>query len=210
MNKSQNIKIRKEVREISDLDHPPQQCPQCESKEIRRKTYHIRTLQDMGDINTKRIVRYEEITWECKKCHVTFVVDHHLIKGGARYTDSVIDYAKYRVLEKGDSANRVAEDLNRLHHVKVSTKTILNWVNPEDANEKLPTEFKRVGEEERNLSEVLSIDGTFKSVKQKKNEIRRDTINASLLYLTRQEDGRLVVYWHEENPKKKSRKSGKK
>ncbi len=204
MKKPQKIKVRKEVREVSDLDHPPQQCPQCESKEIRRKTYHIRTLQDMGDINTKRILKYEEITWECKKCHIMFVVDHPLIKGGARYTDSVIDYAKYRVLEKGDSANRVAEDLNCLHHIKVSTETVLNWINPKDKDEKHPTEFEPLEEEEKNLAEVVSIDGTFKSVKAKKNETRRDAINASLLYLTRQEDGRLVVYWHEEKTKKKS------
>jgi hypothetical protein len=53
------------------------------------------------------------------------------------------------------------------------------------------------------FSGVLGVDGTFKAVKAKKNEIREDETAPLSLHLTHLEDGRLVAYWQTEKMKKK-------
>jgi len=81
---------------------------------------------------------------------------------------SVVKYAVSRVLDKGDSVRRVAQDLNEFHLVKVSVSTVQRWVNEEGKRDELPVDFSNEKPPE-NFSGFLSLDGTFKPVKLKKN-----------------------------------------
>ena len=130
----------------------------------------------------------------------------------------IVEYAKHRVLNKGDSARRVAEDLKLLHNVTISDDVILTWVNPNPKNlESTPNamhSFKLITDFTKSpliddFSGVLGIDGTFKAVKAKKNEQPGDVSEPLLLHLTHLPDGRLVAYWQPAKPKKKSHISSK-
>jgi len=211
MDPSKPSPVHTEITEISDADRPPKSCPSCGSSQYRRKTYYFRDLYALGDIRTKRIVRYEAVTWECKDCNATFHVDYPEIPGNSPYLPSVVEYALYRIKKKGDSGRRVAEDLNVLHHVEVTAATVNSWVHPKKGKEKsnVPTEFD-ADDTVEDFSKVMAIDGTFKAVKQKKNDRPKDPKAPSCLYLTRLEDGRLAAYWHGEKRKKKSKDFSKK
>jgi len=206
------MKVRTETREISDADSPPKSCPHCQSTDFTRVSYYFRTLQEMGSPAIARRIRYEAITWECNACHASFAIHNPLVPMRSAYMPEIIEYATHRVLNKGDSARRVGEDLRILHQVEISEDTILGWINKKTNPEKsspasspvksFPTEFSEK-EIDTEFSGVMGIDGTFKAVKAKKNEPPRDGRELHLLHLTHLEDGRLVAYWHAEKPKKK-------
>ena len=81
----------------------------------------------------------------------------------------VIQYAVSRVLERGDSIRRVTRDLNELHHVEVSVVTVENWINKHGNKEDMPMDFNDESPP-KTFSGFMSLDGTFKSVKLKKND----------------------------------------
>ena len=72
-------------------------------------------------------------------------------------------------LKKGDSIRRVTQDLNELHLVKVSQNTVQRWVNGHGEKDKMPTDLSKEAPP-KDFSGFLSLDGTFKSVKVKKND----------------------------------------
>ena len=95
----------------------------------------------------------------------------------------IVEYAKHRVIKKGDSARRVAEDLKILHNVTISEDAILTWVNPKPKSpesktkESLPP--KPITDFTNSLliddfSGVLGIDVKFKAVNAKKTNILPD------------------------------------
>ena len=198
--------VQTEITEISDADRPPKACPSCGCTDYRRKTYHFRDLYALGDVRTKRIVRYEAITWECKECNTTFHMDYPEIPSNSPYLPSVKEYALYRIKKKGDSGRRVAEDLTVLHQVEVTSATVNSWVHDEKGKQKeeVPTKFDS-DDTVKDFSKVLAIDGTFKAIKPKKNDQAKKLKGPSCLHLTRLKDGRLAAYWHEGKPKKKSK-----
>ena len=125
----------------------------------------------------------------------------------------IVEYAKHRVIKKGDSARRVAEDLKLLHNVTISEDAILTWVNPKPKSPESKTKAsfppKPITDFTKNsliedFSGVLGIDGTFKAVKAKKNEQLGDASEPLLLHLTHLPDGRLVAFWQPAKTKKKS------
>lgn len=191
-----------EAREISDADNPPEKCPNCSSPNYTRLTYHIRDIQDLGTPTVKRIVRYESIVWICRNCHSNFVIKNPFILDQVTYMPGVLEYVRRRVLEKGDSARRVLSDLLELHNVQISISTITKWINQKKQKRESPTEFSE-DDKLQDFSDTLNLDGTFRSVKSKKNEMQ-DVENEPLcLHLTHLPDGRLVAYWREEKPKMK-------
>ena len=113
-------KIEVEIREHSDADFFPEKCPDCKLSNLKRLTYKVRELQDLGSPLICRRVHYERVYFECKECGKVFTIEHPLIPINARYMPGVVQYAVERVLKKGDSIRRVAQDLNELHLVKVS------------------------------------------------------------------------------------------
>ena len=208
----QNLPVREEWREVSDADTHPPCCPSCETQEFTRSTYYFRDLQELGSPTVARRVRYEAVTWKCKHCHTLFAVHNPIIPLRTTYMPEIVEYAKHRVIKKGDSARRVAEDLKQLHNVTISEDTILTWVNSKSNGSKsspdaslpsqLITDFTK-SPLIKDFSGVLGIDGTFKAVKAKKNELRGDANVPPLLHLTHLPDGRLVAFWQPVKKKKK-------
>ena len=192
--------IRHEIREISDADNPPEHCPYCKNSNFTRYSYNIREIQDLGDPRVKRIVRYESVVWICKKCETLFAIKNPEILERYKYMPSVIEYVLYRVLEKGDANRRVCRDLVELHNVEVSISTVNRWINEAKGDDKLPTKFSEE-DQLKDFSGTFSIDGTFRTVKPKKNEMRADGNELPLLRLTHLQDGRLLVYWRLEKMK---------
>ena len=161
--------IEVEIREHSDADFFPEKCPRCKEKDIKRLTYKMRELQDLGTPLICRRIHYERVYFKCKKCGETFSIEHPLIPIGSTYMPGVIEYAVVRVLKKGDSIRRVTQDLNELHLVKVSQNTVQRWVNRHGEKDKMPTDLSKEAPP-KDFSGFLSLDGTFKSVKVKKND----------------------------------------
>jgi len=71
MEKKSDHKVEVEIREHSDADFFPETCPFCDSEEITRKTYKMKTIQDLGIPTICRRIRYEKVTFICKKCNKT-------------------------------------------------------------------------------------------------------------------------------------------
>lgn len=160
--------IELEIREHSDADFFPERCPFCYTSDIKRHTYKIRTIQDLGAPHICRRVRYERVYFKCKNCNEVFSIIHPLIPINSKYMPGVIQYAISRVLERGDSIRRVTRDLNELHHVEVSVVTVENWINKHGKKEAL---LMDLADEDppKTFSGFMSLDGTFKAVKLKKN-----------------------------------------
>ncbi len=193
---------RVETREISDADDPPAGCPNCQDPEYTRKTYYIRELQEMGEPGVTRRVRYEAVTWECKACGATFRVPLPGIPPRTPFMPGVLEYARRRVLEKGDSARRVAADLNELHHVEVSDRTVNAWINAESVTEAGLLETSFDGEPAvQDFSGALSVDGTFKAVNVKKKRPPAGESGEYCLFVTQLPGGRLAAYWFEGKPR---------
>jgi len=162
--------IELEIREHSDADFFPKKCPFCNLKEIKRHTYKIRFLEDLGAPHICRRIRYERVYFKCKSCEKVFGIEHPMIPFNSKYMSGVIEYAISRILERGDSIRRVTRDLNELHHVNVSLGTVETWVNTRGEKEKMVSDFTEVPPP-NDFSGFLSLDGTFKSVNIKKNDL---------------------------------------
>ncbi|RLC75138.1 MAG: hypothetical protein DRI61_15430 [Chloroflexi bacterium] len=128
----------------------------------------MKELQELGTPFTCRRIFYERVYFKCNECGKVFTIEHPFIPINAKYMPSVVKYAVSRVLDKGDSVRRVAQDLNEFHLVKVSVSTVQRWVNEEGKRNELPVDFSNEKPPE-NFSGFLSLDGTFKPVKLKKN-----------------------------------------
>jgi transposase len=173
MDKKQEDKLELEIREHSDADFYPEKCPSCGGKEINRKTYKMRTIQDLGTPLICRRIRYEKVTFICAKCEKTFTIRHPLIPPRTSYMPGVIKYATLRILKEGDSIHRVTKDLNILHNVEVSVSEVKLWVDKEGRRGELKADFSDEDPPE-NFSGFISIDGTFKAATTKKNDLKRN------------------------------------
>ena len=169
MEEQEENEIELEIREHSDADFFPKKCPFCKLNNIKRFTYHLREIPDLGTPLICRRIYYERVYFKCKECGEVFTIEHPLIPINTRYMPGVIKYAVVRILEKGDSIRRVTQDLNELHLVKISETTVQRWINEHGKKETLPTDLSNEVPPEK-FSGFLSLDGTFKSVKVKKND----------------------------------------
>ncbi|TFF88478.1 MAG: IS1 family transposase [Promethearchaeota archaeon] len=165
--------VELEIREHSDVDFFPKRCPLCYRSAVRRSSYRIRIIQDLGSPHLCRRVRYERVFFLCKHCEKVFTVEHPLIQVNSKYMPGVIEYAVTRVLQRKDSIKRVTEDLNDLHHVKVSYGTVQKWVNKHGKKEEISEDFSEEDPPE-DFSGFMSLDGTFKAVSLKKNDLKMD------------------------------------
>ena len=169
MEKKYEAELEVEIREHSDADFFPEICPFCGGKEIIRKTYKMRTIQDLGTPTICRRIRYEKITFKCKDCNKTFTIKHPLIPPRTSFMPGVIKYATLRILKEGDSIRRVTKDLNNLHNVEVSVSEVKLWVDKEGKRGELNIDFSDE-EPPEDFSGFISIDGTFKAATTKKND----------------------------------------
>lgn len=169
MEEQEENEIELEIREHSDADFFPEKCPFCKLNNIKRFTYHLREIPDLGTPLICRRIYYERVYFKCKECGEIFTIEHPLIPINTRYMPGVIKYAVVRILEKGDSIRRVTQDLNELHLVKISETTVQRWINEHGKKETLPTDLSNEVPPKK-FSGFLSLDGTFKSVKVKKND----------------------------------------
>ena len=173
MEENLNNGIEVELREHSDADFFPETCPFCKSREIKRHTYNIRFLEDLGAPHICRRIRYERVYFKCKACKKVFGIEHPLIPFNSKFMPGVIEYATSRILERGDSIRRVTRDLNELHHVNVSLGTVETWVNTLGEKENIVSDFTEESPP-KEFSGFLSLDGTFKSVNIKKNDLPKN------------------------------------
>lgn len=162
--------IELEIREHSDADFYPETCPFCYTSGIKRHTYKMRIIQDLGTPRICRRVRYERVYFKCKNCKKVFSIEHPLIPLSSNYMPGVKEYAISRVLERGDSIRRVVRDLNELHHVDVTVVSVERWINKQGKKDIDSSDLSEEDPPEQ-FSGFISVDGTFKSVKTKKNDL---------------------------------------
>jgi transposase-like protein len=164
-------KLEVEIREYSDANFFPEKCPSCSSEKIKRITYKMRTIQDLGTPTICRRIRYEKVTFKCKECDKTFTIRHPLIPPRTSFMPGVIKYATLRILKEGDSIRRVTRDLNNFHNVEVSVSEVKLWVDKEGKRGELKVDFSDI-EPPEDFSGFISIDGTFKAATTKKNDLK--------------------------------------
>jgi transposase len=162
--------IELEIRAYSDADFSPEACPFCHATEIRRHTYKMRMVQDLGTPRICRRINYEKVYFKCKTCGKVFGIEHPLIPLNSNYMPGVKEYAISRILERGDSIRRVVRDLNDLHHVKVTVVSVERWVNKHGKKDERSIDLS-IEDPPEQFSGFISVDGTFKSVKTKKNDL---------------------------------------
>jgi hypothetical protein len=203
MDNVENPEVSVEYSTISDKDSKPSACTKCEGDDLICRTHQFVDRQDLGTPSIKRIQRHEWVFWECKKCGNRFSVKNPAVEFDCSFTHDVKEYVFKRVLNKGDSATRVAGDLKDLHNVSVDVTTVLEWIQKrKEQDMKSPTEGKESQFKSRG-AKVICLDGTFKAVSPKKNDLANAKDELSCLHLTRLKNGRLVATWQSESGKKK-------
>lgn len=195
MESSDTPPVETEYKQVSDESIRPDACITCGSEDIRRRSHQFHDMQDLGSPLVKRVLRHEKILWECNACEAQFMLVNPNVPRDTEYTDDVKAYVFKRVLDNGDAANRVAADLGKLHHVTITRQAITLWVKKE--REKAEEMLAGGAPVSTHAAPVLSLDGTFKAVRSKKNAATRgsEPVPPSCLHLTRLKDGRLAAFW---------------
>jgi len=114
-----------------------------------------------------------ECSLNVKNVRKRLLLNIPLVGKNSQYMPGVIEYAASRVLDRGDSTRRVTKDLNELHYVEVSVGTVEKWINERGEKGKLSEDFPEE-DPPPDFSGFISVDGTFKSVKLKKNDLKTD------------------------------------
>jgi len=177
---------------ISERELKPDNCMYCGSEKITIATHVFHDIQDMGSPNVKRVKRHEQVRWRCADCGEEFRVMEPSIPRRATYTDEVIIYATSRVLDKGDSARRVASDLKDFHNVEVDHSTISKWVKEREKSA-VKDGMVVLDSDEKFQVDHIACDGTFKAVSSKKNDPVWSKSELSSLHVTRLRNGKLVA-----------------
>ena len=177
---------------ISERDLKPDQCMHCGCDKITIVTHVFHDIQDLGSPRVKRVKRHEQVRWRCANCGEEFRVIEPSIPRRATYTDEVILYATSRVLNKGDSARRVASDLKEFHNVKVDHSTVSKWVKEGEISA-VKDGMVVLDSDEKIEVDHISCDGTFKAVSSKKNDRGWSKKGLSSLHVTRLKNGKLVA-----------------
>lgn len=177
---------------ISERELKPDACISCGSEKITIATHVLHDIQDMGSPSVKRVKRHEQVRWRCGKCGKEFRVFEPTIPRRATYTDDVILYATSRVLDKGDSARRVASDLKEFHNVDVDHSTISKWVKDMEKSG-VKKGMVVLDSDEKFEVDHISCDGTFKAVSSKKNDPAWFKKGLSSLHVIRLKNGKLVA-----------------
>jgi hypothetical protein len=207
MDNVENPEVLVEYSTISDKDSKPSTCSGCGCEDLICRTHQFVDRQDLGTPSIKRIQRHEWVYWECKKCGNMFSVQNPAVEFDCSFTRDVKQYVFKRVLNKGDSATRVAGDLKDLHNVNVDVTTVLEWIQKKKERDmKAPPEGKDHQSKSRG-AKVICLDGTFKAVTPKKNDPANAKDEPSCLHLIRLKDGRLAATWQSGNEKKKQFRS---
>ncbi len=192
MSRSKSPAIVTEYRRASDESIRPKTCIACGDGEVFRRSYQFHDMQDLGSPLVRRILRHEKILWQCKKCGAQFMLVNPGVPYDTEYSDDVKAYVFKRVLDNGEAMNRVAADLRALHHVEVTPQAIAGWIKKERKNQGLPGDSPASPPSGR----VLTLDGTFKAVRVKKNGVAAGAASGPYcLHLTRLKDGRLAAFW---------------
>jgi len=181
-----------ELSVISERELKPNNCVCCGSEKITISTHVFHDIQDLGSPRVKRVKRHEQVRWRCGNCGEECRVFEPTIPRRATYTDEVILYAITRILENGDSARRVANDLGQLHNVDVDHSTISKWVKDVEKSG-VKNGMVTLDSDEKFEVDVLACDGTFKSVSSKKNDPVWSKKGLSSLHVTRLKNGKLVA-----------------
>ena len=196
-----------EYSTISDKDSKPKACGNCGCDDLICRTHQLVDRQDLGTPSIKRIQRHEWVYWECKKCGNTFSIPNPAVEYDCSFTSDVKQYVFKRVLEKGDSATRVAADLKDLHNVSVDVTTVLDWIQKRKEQDMKAAPEGKGRQSKSRGAKVICLDGTFKAVTPKKNDPANAKDEPSCLHLIRLKDGRLAATWQSGSEKKKQSRS---
>jgi len=199
--------INVEYHDISDKDAKPGACNKCGCEDMICRTHQFIDRQDLGTPTIKRIQRHEWVYWECKNCKNAFSIRNPAVEYDSCYTSDVKQYVFKRVLEKGDSSTRVAADLKDLHNVDVDMTTILDWIQKKKDQDAKEPAVAKARSSKTKRTKVICLDGTFKAVTPKKNDLASEKEEPFCLHLTRLNDGRLAAFWQSGSEKKKPSRS---
>jgi len=164
-----------EISEISVAQYAPKKCPKCNSGNLIIRSSYKRTISELGNIDTKKIIKLQVATFKCGDCGFVFVPEHPDYPKKYEYSRRVIQTALSLHFKKNLSGNKIAEYLGEYFNVNVPPKTIYNWINvlTEDF---MKSEFRNDPEEALDAYKALTIDATYfnlgKGMIGKKNDVQ--------------------------------------
>lgn len=121
--------VKDEFVKISARQYAPNVCPFCKSRKISIRTSHERTIFELGNIDTRRIVKLHTATFQCEKCGRKYIPQHPDYPKILQYSRRVIQTALSMHFKKNLSGNKIAAHLAEYFNVQVPPKTIFSWIN---------------------------------------------------------------------------------
>ena len=111
------------------MQYFPEECPFCGGQDLRRHTYKMREIQDLGSPMICRRIYYERVYFICKRCRKIFNIEHPLIPVGFRYIPGVI-YKENPQLRDNKALKVVWESsmrkINKLYQAQYGLRTLEN------------------------------------------------------------------------------------
>jgi len=167
--------IKKEIVKISAKDYAPETCPFCSSDEIIIRTSYKRSIPELGNIDTRRIIELHVATFKCEKCECKYTPQHTDYPKKYEYSRRIIQTALSLHFKKNFSGNKIAAHLAEYFSVQIPPKTIYSWINAL-TEEFMKSEFEAEPEKALEAYKALTIDGTGFSLGNqllgKKNDVQ--------------------------------------
>lgn len=185
--------VRKEIVKISAREYAPKACPSCKSHKIIIRTSHVRTIPELGNIDTRRIVKLHMATFKCQECGAKYTPKHPDYPDKYEYSRRIIQTALSLHFKKNISGNKVADQLAEYYNVQIPPKTIYSWIN--GLTERfMKSEFKSAPERALKAYKALTIDGTGFSLGNHELGKKKDVHSLSTVKLS---DGIYLLTWWE-------------
>jgi len=191
-------------QEIIQLDAPNLEdinCPYCKSRNIKRISWHLRKIPDLGTKTTRKFIKFESVYLKCNSCSKTFYFERDGILKGLSATQDVLDTVLLLYYELENSGEKVRESMEKLYSVELKTEKIWYWVRK--YGKKYCKKNRNVFKENlENCSGHLAIDGTFPKLNLNidnnlSSEDKKKKVIVPWLRLTALPDGTLCAIWEE-------------
>ena len=152
-------RIKKEIVKISAKDYATETCPFCSSDEIIIRTSYKRSIPELGNIDTRRVVELHIATFKCENCGCKYTPQHPDYPKKYEYSRRIIQTALSLHFKKNLSGNKIAAHLAEYFNVQIPPKTIYSWINAL-TEEFMKSEFEAEPEKALEAYKALTIDGT--------------------------------------------------
>ena len=185
--------VKNEIVKISAKEYAPKTCPFCGSNKIIIRTSHKRSIPELGNIDTRRVVELHVATFKCEDCGCKYTPQHPDYPKKYEYSRRIIQTALSLHFQDNLSGNKIAAQFANYFNVQIPPKTIYSWIN-DLTEEFMKSEFKNEPIKALEAYKSLTIDGTGFSLGTDVIGKKNDVQSSSAVKLS---DGIFLLTWWE-------------